>query len=373
MPSNPPNRVRVISPARPPVLLPNVEPPPELRWVNGLTDRLRVATDCSGLDAPIFALRALGLKHKHVFCSDIDSAALRFLAQNSDAETTFTDISKRDVAFAAECDLYVAGFPCQSFSNMNCQKKSSDARKELWRHCLEYIRSKRPSAFVLENVRALLTVDSGEIWRSISTALDELEGYHWEHKIIDAKEQGSPQSRARLYVVGAREGQDLFNVAFPEPIPLEVSCMDVIDLPEDKGNSSLGAANLSPCYQRMLQRWDFPVDTVGLLEFNGATITCRPYETEDETDESRKRALTYVKRDVAPCLVAHGPGHYCVNLKRLLTTNENLRLQGFDPSMVRCNDISAPQMQKMAGNTMNVHVLKRLFTAMLSRCECESV
>lgn len=355
--------ISVMSTPRDLIVFSDIEPPDELKHMNLLPDRIRVATDCSGLDAPIHALRLLGIKHKHIFSSEIEKAARCFLEQNYAEGTLFGDISQRDVAFAGESDLYVAGFPCQSFSMMNAKKKDTDARKELWRHCVEYIRTKRPKAFVLENVRALLHAYQGSVWQALQEALNNIPGYEWDHRILNAKEHDCPQSRQRLYIVGVEQSQMLFKLRFPDPIPLTRSCLDVLNRDEDQGDNALGGGPMTPCYERFVEQWDFPPGTTGLLEFNAATFTTRPYE--QQTEDTKAKALSYVRADVAPCLVAHSPGHFAVHLNRLLNTNEMLRLQGFDPQIVRCNGVTARQMQKLVGNSMCVDVLKALFTAML--------
>lgn len=344
-------------------------PPAHIEHVNQLPDRIRVATDCSGLDAPIQALRALGVRHRHVFSSDIDKSARAFLELNGDAETMFGDISTRDVAYAAEADLYVAGFPCQSFSKMNSRHSESDPRKYLWRHCVAYIKAKRPMAFVLENVRNLLTAYGGQVWTEISAALDGLEGYNWAHKILDAKEHGCPQSRSRLFIVGTRSDQSLFKTVFPEPIKLTKRCVDVLNHEDDVG-ACLGQADTPAFVHRFLASWNFPPGASGIIEVNSASMGTRPYKmsalSASTVEEMQKKALACVRTDAAPCLVAHNPGHYSVDLKRLLNVNEMLRLQGFDPRHVRCDGITPGQMQKLVGNSMCVDVLKRLFVCMLA-------
>ena len=78
--------------------------------------QLTVATDCSGLEAPIQALRNLKVGYTHVFSSEIDGVAKNFIRSNFQPQTVFGDVTKRDHDEAAHVDLYIAGFPCQPFS-----------------------------------------------------------------------------------------------------------------------------------------------------------------------------------------------------------------------------------------------------------------
>lgn len=74
---------------------------------------LRVGTDCSGIEAPIQALRQLGIEHRHVFSSEIDKYCIQSIKANFDPELLFGDeettgdITKRDIAGVPDIDLYV--------------------------------------------------------------------------------------------------------------------------------------------------------------------------------------------------------------------------------------------------------------------------
>ena len=43
---------------------------------------LRVGTDCSGLEVPLLALRALGISHRHVFSCEIKAKTRRYVEMN---------------------------------------------------------------------------------------------------------------------------------------------------------------------------------------------------------------------------------------------------------------------------------------------------
>ena len=86
---------------------------------------LRVGTDCSGIEAPIQALLQLKIPFRHVFSSDIDKYCIQSIKANYNPEIIFGDkdgafpegdITKRNIKDVPDIDLYVCGFPCQSFS-----------------------------------------------------------------------------------------------------------------------------------------------------------------------------------------------------------------------------------------------------------------
>lgn len=118
-------------------------------------------------------------------------------------------------------DVLVAGFPCQPFSIAGVSKKNALGRKHgfecttqgtLFFDVARILKVKRPSAFLLENVKNIKSHDKGKTFRVILDTLDEL-GY-WvadaeavgrnDPKIIDAQ-NFLPQHRERIVLVGFRK------------------------------------------------------------------------------------------------------------------------------------------------------------------------
>ncbi|WP_310065589.1 DNA (cytosine-5-)-methyltransferase [Paraburkholderia caledonica] len=110
-------------------------------------------------------------------------------------------------------DLLLAGFPCQPFSIAGVSKKNSLGRPHgfecttqgtLFYDVARIIDAKRPAAFVLENVKNLLSHDKGNTFRTILDVLrDELK-YDVHYKVIDGQ-HFTPQHRERIVIVGFRE------------------------------------------------------------------------------------------------------------------------------------------------------------------------
>ncbi len=106
---------------------------------------LRVGTDCSGIEAPIEALRQLQIPHKHLWSSDIDKFVIQSIKANYEPEILFGDpngpypdgdITKRDNSILPDIDLYVAGLPCQPFSISGQRKGFIDKRGNVFCSCL---------------------------------------------------------------------------------------------------------------------------------------------------------------------------------------------------------------------------------------------
>ncbi|VEP11534.1 Cytosine-specific methyltransferase [Hyella patelloides LEGE 07179] len=91
-----------------------------------------------------------------------------------------------------------------------------------------YFRGKKPSAYIIENVRHLLKHDNGRTFKIICEHLESV-GYTVNYKILKASEYGLPQHRPRIFIVGFnKELIDTFwAFNFPLPIPLKMTMSDV--------------------------------------------------------------------------------------------------------------------------------------------------
>lgn len=116
---------------------------------------LQVATDCSGLDTSMLALRQMNIPHDHLFSSDISGYVRRHLRSNVGTNVRiYKDLLERDNNKVGSADLYIAGFPCQPFSSSNHSRRGlQDPRGTVFGGCVNYISRHLPKAFVLENVK----------------------------------------------------------------------------------------------------------------------------------------------------------------------------------------------------------------------------
>lgn len=121
------------------------------------------------------------------------------------------DITEIDEANVPEHHLLLAGFPCQPFSIAGVSKKNALGRAHgfadetqgtLFFDVVRILRYRQPKAFLLENVKNLLSHDKGNTMRVILHALDEL-GYDVDYRVIDAQ-HWVPQHRERIFISGFR-------------------------------------------------------------------------------------------------------------------------------------------------------------------------
>jgi len=102
-------------------------------------------------------------------------------------------------------DILCAGFPCQAFSVAGRRKGFDDSRGTLFfeiARILKYYRKQqRPiKCLVLENVKGLLSHDSGRTFAVIYRILSDL-GYTIEFQLLNTR-WWLPQNRERIYIVG---------------------------------------------------------------------------------------------------------------------------------------------------------------------------
>ena len=170
---------------------------------------------------------------KCVFASEWDIAARKtyehnFLKNNPvlfNSGQFAGDITKVDPGEIPDFDILTGGFPCQPFSQAGFKKGFEDSRGTLFFNVANIIKIKRPVAFFIENVRHLLKHDGGKTFMTIKKIIEEDLGYSFHYKIIRASDFGLPQHRPRLFMVGFRDKEILFD--FPKPTDLDITMSDI--------------------------------------------------------------------------------------------------------------------------------------------------
>lgn len=203
---------------------------------------IKVGTDFSGIGSPEAALKRLGIPHHNVFACDIDKYAEKSFLELNKPDKFYKDITTRDYKEVPQLDLYVAGFPCQSFSLAGQRKGFNETRGTLFFNVAEFIKVNQPQCFILENVKGLLSHDSGKTYQTITDVLtngggtlngqmgmdtiDDGLGYHVYTKVLNTKDYGIPQNRERIFIVGFKYWKT-FN--FPIKLPLLNRLKDILE------------------------------------------------------------------------------------------------------------------------------------------------
>ena len=167
---------------------------------------IKIGTDCSGIEAPIEALKNIcennNLSFEHEFSSEISEYATEYIKKNHNPKILFNDMTKRKVNEIPYIDIYVSGFPCQPYSRANKFKTAVDPRLNLFEDCIRVIQTVSPKFFILENVKTLCTLNNGSYFNDILKRLNDINKYSIYHKVINSKDLGIPQCRDRLYIIG---------------------------------------------------------------------------------------------------------------------------------------------------------------------------
>ncbi len=132
--------------------------------------------------------------------SEIDKYAIQIYEKHFDHKN-FGDIRKIKARSLPDFELLIGGFPCQSFSVAGKRKGFKDTRGTLFFEIARIISAKKPKLLLLENVKGLLSHDSGRTFGTILSSLDEL-GYDIQWEVLNSKNFGVPQNRERVFIVG---------------------------------------------------------------------------------------------------------------------------------------------------------------------------
>ena len=299
---------------------------------------LRIGTDCSGIEAPIEALKKIckkyNLKYIHIFSSEFDKYAIKYIKANHNPEILYNDMKDRDILSVPDIDIYVSGFPCQPFSRANKYKTKIDPRLNLFEYCVSIIQNKNPKIFILENVKTLVTLDNGSYFKDILRRLNNINLYNIYWKVINSKDYGIPQCRERLYIIGIHKGYSNHEFNFPETKKMK-NINEYID-DEDNHIDDVKLNNIELFK-------NIPKDAVFI-------------------DVGFRKAKFPNSNKWAPCITAQ-PNMWCVPKNRKANIKEYLMLQGFPIDVIQ--SISDHQFKIKIGNSMTVDVIEELLISCL--------
>lgn len=258
-------------------------------------------------------------------------------------EKPLGDIHTIAVADIPEHEILCAGFPCQPFSIAGVSKKLSLGRKHgfedekqgnLFFSIAEILNYHRPAAFILENVKNLVSHDKGRTFQIIYNTLTEALGYTVYHKVIDAR-FAVPQHRERIYLIGFRDPLVFEFPVFQQYNPKLGSILEK-DVPHKY--------TLTDHLWSYLQNYARKHKAAG-NGFGFGLVT--------ESDVARTLSARYFK-DGSEILISQGQGRN----PRRLTPRECARLMGYPDSFVI--PVSDTQAYRQFGNSVVVPVVERI-------------
>jgi DNA (cytosine-5)-methyltransferase 1 len=138
-------------------------------------------------------------------------------------------------------DVLLAGFPCQPFSQAGLPSRKRLGKQSgfacasqgsLFFHIAHLLKIHRPRAFLLENVKNLLTHDQGRTWRTILHTLSTELGYLVQSRVLNAR-FWVPQNRERVFIAGFAQETGFDFGALSLPINSRLPALKDILHPED--------------------------------------------------------------------------------------------------------------------------------------------
>lgn len=307
---------------------------------------------CSGIGAGRLGLETLGLK------------CLAHSEINPDSENTYEkffndknnlgDLTKISYSQIPNCDILIAGFPCQTFSIVGKRSGFEDERGQIIYYLSKILKEKNIPYFIFENVKGLVNHNKGKTLKSIVELLTNT-GYTVFYKVLNSVDYGVPQLRERVYFVGIRNDLCDKNFEFAQPTQqvdlkdfLLSSNNDILDIQYSTFQKYLnnkynyGRVNID----EILQKDYTVIDT--------RQSDLRTYENKCPTLRTGRHGLLYVK---------NGKLYKLSGLEALL-------LQGFSKEYIfKVTNENNNKLLSQAGNAMTVNVINAIGRSLLEYIE----
>jgi site-specific DNA-cytosine methylase len=311
---------------------------------------IHVCSDFSGMDVASMALHEAGIPMVLLSASESNPDAAAFLRHNHRPRHLRAEAAVEPRLGGRQVHVYTAGFPCQPFSGLGLLQGTQDARgrgngADI---SLRRIIRLRPTTFLLENVTNFLTSQNGMVFRRTVKALERA-GYTVEHAVLNAKDFGLPQSRARLFMVG-RLGHGLPPYQFPRPRSVPAARLaDFLDPPEP-GESP----NNRPPQETASKNVD---DAISYCLSRGIPLDGRDLVMDPDTSTKFVSRPKYI----LPCLTAsHTDGPWLLCRGRRMRAHEIIACQGIKHCLY--NWPGPVAQARMAGNGIALNVIRPILS-----------
>jgi DNA (cytosine-5)-methyltransferase 1 len=278
--------------------------------------------------------------------SDIDDLALKTYALNYKPEHDHVymgdifDIKKSKVPAH---DVLVGGFPCQPYSIAGLRQGLADTRGQVFMEIIRILKESKPKAFLLENVKGLLSHDKGETFKYLIKLLEK-QGCHTRYQVLNSMTHSNvPQNRERVFIVGFRDkaSSDAFN------FPSEMKLTNTIHTCLEKGT-------IAPKYY-----YD--------ARFGSYAEIKKGVTSSDTLYQWRRGYVRENKSKVCPTITSNaGSGGHNVALVltpqgiRKLTPRECANFQGFPKSFKFPEGMSDNHLYHQFGNSVTVPLIARV-------------
>lgn len=277
-----------------------------------------------------------------IWANDFDKYAVETYKANIGKQIIHGDIREKKELIPSH-DVLIGGFPCQPFSTLGKLKGFGDeVRGTLFFEIKEILLKHKTNAFVLENVKNIMTHDN---CNTFNRMLDELNsiGYDVTPIVLNSADFDIPQRRNRVFMVGFLRDAVNTNekVQAPKARELKITTQDLLDKCVDKKyflSHKLEKTILGEGTKGYIVK---PTIDLALSKTLTATMHKMHRASQDNyITDLESRALFPADEDKT-------------NLRKL-TPDECRKLQGFPSDWVQV--VSDTQAYKQFGNAVTVNV-----------------
>lgn len=311
---------------------------------------------------------------------DFDEAALKTFKENhGTAEAMKLDLFDHDnidviINYLKDrdikLDVLVGGPPCQGFSIAG-PRDMNDKRNSLYLAMVKLADRLKPQAVVLENVPGMLQTNGGIGAKRIIQDFKEI-GYNMTPKLLYAPDYGIPQIRKRVFFVGLRDSDSIFE--FPEAtvdkehyVTCEQAIGDLPSLQTEDGEIIYGdeiqnyVSNPQSDYQKKMRKnsdkvynhiGSIPIDkTKKMISLVPEGKNYKALPEEYQGIYKYHEALTrYHSQKPSNTINTGHRSHFHYKWNRIPTVRESARLQSFPDDFIFYGNKS--QQYRQVGNAV---------------------
>ncbi len=266
-------------------------------------------------------------------------------------------ITEVDANEIPDPDGIIGGPPCQSWSAGGAKRGFDDPRGQLFYDFIRILEAKKPSFFLAENVKGMLSPRHKEALANIIGMLGDA-GYDVFIQTMNASDYGIAQDRQRVIFIGFRKDLRV-KYQFPTPVSTTKNLQDLIF---DLSTTALPAINKSkPNLDLEIANHEYM--TGGFSPMYMSRNRVRGWLEPSFTIQASGRQSPI--HPSAPKMVKVGTDSFAFiqgAQYRRMSVRESARIQGFpDDFIFKYTDLN--NGYKMIGNAVNVEFAKILATS----------
>ncbi len=168
----------------------------------------------SGIGGFSLGLHRAGFKFDKHYFSEIDPYATKIYSRHFPDAVGLGSITGVNPSELGKVDIITFGFPCQDLSSSGKRAGITGGRSGLFFEATRLIRELRPSIFIFENVKGLLTSNRGQDFEVVLREIADIGLYECEWQLLNTAWL-LPIDRERVYFVGRIRADNGSSSVFP--------------------------------------------------------------------------------------------------------------------------------------------------------------